>query len=132
MKLKLATKVEIKEATGKGLGVFATKLILKDEIIEECHLISLPPHTRKDRTDDLLINYRFNWPSTGKTEERVIPLGYGCIYNHSDNNNAKWIDHPNYKIFQFIAIKEILPGDEICTRYGGVDYWKLRSDIKLI
>ena len=42
MNLKVPTKVEIKKSPGKGLGVFATKKIFKNEIIEECHLLPLP------------------------------------------------------------------------------------------
>ena len=40
MKIKLATKVEVKTSPGKGMGVFATNKIAAGEIIEECHLYS--------------------------------------------------------------------------------------------
>ena len=127
MKLKLATKVEVKDSPGKGLGVFATDHILEGEIIEECHLVTLP--IAKGEPSDLLINYRFNWPQDRETSEQVIPFGNGCIYNHNDDNNAIWRDHPRYKAFQFVAVKSIYPGEEICTYYGGDDYWNERSYI---
>ena len=154
MKLKVPTKIEVKDSEIHGYGVFATESISKGEVIEECHLITLP--LNKDTPADLLINYRFSWPEgrpdwreilrdanidynqeeeqqvvikvkleDGDTVEavlprdgNVIPLGYGCIYNHSDNNNARWTNHPKCKAFQFVAIKDIEAGEEICTNYG--------------
>ena len=154
MKLKVPTKIEVKDSEIHGLGVFATDSIREGEIIEECHLITLPIDT--DTPADLLINYRFKWPQgrpdwreilrdrninfgSGEAEQvviklelengnsieatlpkegNVIPLGYGCVYNHSHNNNAKWINHPKCKAFQFMAIRNIEIGEEICTNYG--------------
>lgn len=127
MKLKVATKVEVKDSPGKGLGVFATNYILAGEVIEECHLVTLP--IPNGEPSDMLIDYRFNWPQDSETQEQVIPFGNGCIYNHSDNNNAIWRDHPRYKAFQFVAVKDIYPGEEIYTYYGGDDYWNERSYI---
>lgn len=122
MNLKVPTKIEIKESPGRGLGVFATKKIFKNEVIEECHLLPLP--VKAGESSNLFNDYRFNYPQSGKLQELVIPFGYGCIYNHSDNNNATWKDHPEYKAFQFIAIKDINPGEEICTYYGDSSYWE--------
>jgi SET domain-containing protein len=122
MKLKTADKIEIKIATGKGYGVFATELIEAGEVIEECHLLTLP--IERGESSALLIDYRFCWPCSTDWTEQVIPLGYGCIYNHSNDNNAFWQDHPETKAFQFIAKRRILPGEEICTYYGDSTYWE--------
>ena len=134
MNLKLATKVEVKESPIHGMGVFAIEDIKAGEIIEECHLISLP--FKPGEQSFFLYDYKFNYPAEGKVEEYVLPLGNGCIYNHSDNNNAYWRNHPQYKEFQFVAIKDIKVGEEICTYYGGDEYWKSveafkRKNIKL-
>ena len=128
MKLKLASKVEIKTSPGKGMGVFATDYILEGEIIEECHLITL--NIPLLEPSEILSDYRFLYPISGEHVEHVIPSGYGCIYNHNDNNNAFWRDHPRYKLFQFIAKKNITIGEEICTYYGGEEYWSERNYIK--
>lgn len=121
--INVPTKIEIKVSEGKGMGVFATQKILKEEIIETCYLLTIP------KEGDLLTDYRFLYPK--KTlSEYVIPLGYGCIYNHSDTPNADWIDHPEYKAFNFFALKDIEIGEEICTYYGGEDYWNHRKNIK--
>ena len=112
--------IEIKESPGKGLGVFATTLIYEGEIIETCHLITLPiDHT----TGHILTDYRFNWPQGLNAQEQVIALGYGSLYNHSNNPNARWEDHPEHKAFNFIATQNIFSGEEICVYYGGNEYW---------
>lgn len=120
-------KVRVYESVGKGLGVFATENIPKGEIIETCHLIPLTI----SQTSDILKDYRFNYPKH-LGQEYVIPLGFGCIYNHSDNPNADWFDHPEWKAFNFVALKDIEPGEEICTYYGGEEYWSVRQHIELI
>ena len=122
MELKVASKITVKESPGKGLGCFATKKIFEGEIIEECHLLTLP--IVPGEPSSLFNDYRFNYPQFGDLEELVLPLGYGCIYNHNDNNNAKWQDHPYYKAFQFVAVRDIEPGEEICTYYGNNAYWE--------
>jgi uncharacterized protein len=130
MKLKLATKVEVKESPGRGLGVFATEYIIEGEVIEECHMITLP--IPNGEPSALLMDYRFNWPQEGEKKEQVVVLGNGSIYNHNDNNNAVWRDHPRWRLFQFVAIKRILPGEEIFIYYGNNNYWGERMHIKKI
>ncbi len=130
MQLKVATKVEVKESLGKGLGVFATEVIVPGEIIEECHIITIP--TIDINGNKILDDYRFNWPRDNP-KKFVLPLGNGCIYNHADINNAYWREHPKYEAFQFYAIKHIFPGQEICTYYGSINYWNsLSKTVKVI
>lgn len=120
MQIQIPQKIEIKSSPIHGLGVFATDLINAGEIIEECPVITI---TNVEATiSNILIRYRFLYP-VKDPKEQCIPLGYGCIYNHSDNNNATWVDG-KYRMFNFVAIRDILPGEEICTRYGGEDYWR--------
>lgn len=132
--LKVATKVEVKESPIHGMGVFAIEEIKAGEIIEECHLITLP--FKPGEQSFFLADFKFNYPAEGIVEEYVLPLGNGCIYNHSDTNNAYWRNHPTYKAFQFIATKNIKVGEEICTYYGGKGYWDIiekfqKKNIKL-
>ena len=47
----------------------------------------------------------------------VIVLGFGSIYNHSDNNNATWETDLDKNCFRFKAVRDIEPGEEICTNY---------------
>jgi len=114
---KVPTKIKIDHTEGKGLGVFATEKILKDEIIEECHYVIIP------KDGDLLLDYRFILPTNGREFDYIIPFGYGCIYNHADKNNASWKFPRDHKAVTFFAIRDIEIGEEICTYYGGPAYW---------
>lgn len=120
--LKSPTKVEVRTSPIHGYGVFAIESINKGEIIEECHLLTIP--FKLGTFDSFLVNHKFNFPSQGKVEEYVIPLGYGAIYNHSDNNNAFWRTNREHRTFEFIAERDIEIGEEVCTYYGDSGYWE--------
>lgn len=119
--IEVPKKIEVKESPGKGLGVFAKEKILKDEIIEICPLIKLGVPDESD----VLFDYRFMYSLFGEELFFVIPLGYGCIYNHSDQNNAEW-RYGKPMTFEFFALRDIEPGEEIYTCYGGDLYFELR------
>ena len=128
------TKVEVRESPIHGMGVFAIEEIKKDEVIEECHLIDIPtlPIEYNKIVAEFMHRFSFKYPADKKLKlvTEVLPLGNGCIYNHSDNNNATWRDHPKYKAFQFVAIRDINIGEEICTFYGNDIYWDFQKRFK--
>lgn len=120
--IETPSKIYIDKSPIHGWGVFAKEFINTDEIIEICPIITLP--IIKGESTSLLIDYRFNFPSgTPEWSEQVIALGYGSIYNHSDNPNANWYSNNIGRTFQFFAIKPIQPGDEILVYYGDENYW---------
>lgn len=113
-------KVEVRPSANIGYGVFAKEQIIKHEIIEVCHLIDI-----NTELPYILSDYRFQYVNRD-TQKRlnVIPLGFGCIYNHSDKNNAMWRQHITEKLFEFYAIRDIDKDEEIFTKYGGREYWE--------
>ena len=114
-------KIFIDKSPVHGWGVFAKELIKKDEIFEECPVLTLP--INKGEVTSLLIDYRFNWPQGVEWEEQVFPLGYGGLYNHSENANAYWVSNLENKTFQFIANRNIQHNEEIFVWYGDISYW---------
>ena len=82
-------KVEVRESSLHGLGVFATELIKKNEIFESAPVIQFDQFTMVHLFDlhgyrHILHDYVFSF--NGKA---AIALGMGSIYNHSnDNANA--------------------------------------------
>ena len=80
------------------------------------------------------MDYVFNYPRGVSMEdgaEHVLPLGFGCIYNHDKNDNAAWYNTEDIPYhFDFIALKDIRVGEEICTNYGG-DYWPSKTQTEL-
>lgn len=128
MLIESPKKVEIRKSPGKGRGVFAIESISAGEVIEVCPILALPTDPMMDNF--ILIDYRFSYPCKPRSEmmegelRYVIPLGYGSIYNHADDNNAIWRQHSEYEALEFYAIRDIFPGEEICTRYSksGVNF----------
>jgi len=76
----------------------------------------------KGEVTSLLVDYRFNFPRQN-SKYQVIPFGFSCIYNHSDNPNASWETDEENQIFIFNAIKDIKKDEEIFTYYGSTNYW---------
>jgi uncharacterized protein len=118
-----SSKVFVKPSTVSGLGVFAKDRILASEVIEECPVLQLP--LEPGDVSRLLIDYRFNFPSGTGSEwsEQVICLGFGSLYNHSNENNAHWYSDNANRTLKFFAVRDIEPGEEILTYYGSETYW---------
>ncbi len=105
-------KIYVDDSNVGGRGVFASEKINAGERLEECHFIKLPLGNYHKNLHD----HFFSWP---KSEEQfyALVLGYGSIFNHSDNNNADWETDPSNNKFIFFSIRDIEPGEEIFTNY---------------
>jgi len=130
MKLIQPKKLEVRDSSIHGYGVFATDDIKKDEIIEDCYIIKIP--LKKGFLPHLFMDYKFKWKTESGDIEQVLPLGYGCIYNHSDNYNATWRQILDKKIIQFYAVRDIKKGEEVLHWYGNKKYWETKLKIKNI
>src|SRR5262245_1939871 len=107
--------VEVRTIRGKGRGVFARRPIEEDEIIERVPVIVLPAgQVGDDPGEHRLAGYCFEWgPRTV-----ALALGYGSLYNHSYNPNARYEDAGD-KTKLFVALRDIAPGEEITVNYNG-------------
>jgi uncharacterized protein len=114
-------KIYVDKSPIHGWGVFAKEDIMEGEVFEECPILTLP--IEKGEITSLLIDYRFNWPQGNDFEEQVVTLGYGSLYNHSDNANSFWISDLEKRTFKFISNREIKKGEEIFIWYGDIGYW---------
>lgn len=124
-------KIYVKKSPIHGLGVFAGEKITKDEMIEECPILTLP--INKGESSGLLLDYRFNWPQGTEWEEQVVGLGFASLYNHSESPNAYWISNYEKRTFNFIASRDIEVDEEIFVWYGDMSYWNDgRSSIEII
>lgn len=102
---------------GKGRGVFATEPIPGGAIIEVCPVIALSGADRDRIEPTALYDYYFDWGAdrSGAT----IALGYGSLYNHSYAPNARYLKHPEAGTVEFLALRDIEPGEEITVNYKG-------------
>jgi SET domain-containing protein len=114
-------KIYIDKSPIHGWGVFAKELIKEGEIFEVCPVITLP--INKGESSSLLIDYRFNWPQGNEWEEQVFSFGFGGLYNHRDDANSYWKSNIENRTFEFIANRDIFPGEEIFIWYGDIGYW---------
>ena len=114
-------KIYLDKSPIHGWGVFAKEDIIQGEVFEECPVLTLP--IEKGEVTSLMIDYRFNWPQGDVWEEQVFVLGFGSLYNHSENANAFWISNLENKTFQFISNRVIYKDEEIFVWYGDVNYW---------
>jgi SET domain-containing protein len=116
------TKIYIKFIdTKKGWGVFCKEKILKGEIIEQCYGIVVHGETAPLKDYAFVLNQK-NW----QNNDAIIALGYGGIYNHSDEPNMVYIIIG--KIIEFTATQDIEIGEEICHNYGKgyLETWKTK------
>ena len=125
-------KIYINKSPIHGIGVFAFAPIEKGEIIEVCPVVDIG--LRKGESSKFLKDYRFNWPAgTENWFAQVMPLGWGCVYNHSDDPNADWRSIEDTFCFEYYALRKIKKYEEIYTWYGGPKYWNDdRKEINVI
>jgi SET domain-containing protein len=87
----VSPKICVKPSPVHRWGVFAVDFIAEGEVIEESPMVELEK-SWIEKDDKILSKYRFNFPSGGAPESQQVCLGYGSLYNHSDNpgNNNVW------------------------------------------
>jgi len=113
-------KITIAESPVHGLGVFASQPILKHEMFESCPVIIFHHSLTADycqfykATSHILDDYVFTWEGGCL----AIAMGYGGIYNHSNNcSNAIFQMQTDDPRIEFIAKRNIGVGEEIFIHY---------------
>ncbi len=115
MALTQSEAVLVRSIRGKGRGVFARRPIEEGEIIERVPLIVLPAEqVGDDPVRDDLAGYIFKW-GRGTV---ALALGYGSLYNHSYEPNARYKD-VRARAKLFVALRAIAAGEEITVNYNG-------------
>lgn len=117
MKRNSPPKIYILQSSLEGLGVFAAEDISGGELIEEVPVILIPEEQISDLAKTKLIDYFFAWGEM--LEQAAIALGYGSLYNHSYEPNAKFIENYDQNTISYIAIKKIKKDEEILINYNG-------------
>jgi SET domain-containing protein len=121
MALYINNKIQVRKSPIHGWGVFAKDKIYENEVLEECPFLILP--INKGESSSLFIDYRFNYPQDKEWYHQVMVLGYGSLYNHSNQPNASWSTDEIRNVFVFKSTKDIEKNQEILVYYGGTDYW---------
>jgi len=103
--------------TPVGRGVFATVDIAKGETIEVAPIVGLDA----DDAGGTLMDYVVDDGEGGQ----ALMLGYGSLYNHSDDPNAEYVVWSE-GAYEFKATRDIAAAEEITITYGG-DWWETRE-----
>src|SRR3989344_2397151 len=95
-----------------GRGVFAASNIDKGELIEQCPVIEMMEADIRATLEGIsLRNYYFIWGN--ERDRAAVALGYGSIYNHSFEPNARYIKMIPEKRIDFVALTDIAKDEEI-------------------
>jgi SET domain-containing protein len=115
------SKVAFGKTPDKGIGVFAKTAISNGELIEVAPILLVD-------SDVMTVNNLNDYVFTLNKEEDIyaVALGYGSLYNHSENPNADWNTNMEDAEIRFIAKEDIQEGQEITVSYGS-SYWETRQ-----
>ncbi len=105
----------------KGRGVFAKKNIKKDTVVELANIILIPNTDYELIQDTILYHYVFEWDDPKNKGEKTNAIAFSIcqFFNHSYNPNLKYFyDYKNSTI-EYVAIKDILKGEELTVNYNG-------------
>ena len=103
-----------------GRGVFALRDFDAREYVEVCPVINVLKDGIKD--GGIIRDYVFS--SDMSEEYSSVVLGYGMLYNHSDDPNLSWFWHGGSMAFW--SLRKIPAGSELFINYGK-GWWEGRS-----
>ena len=100
-----------------GRGVFTSKPIEKDTIIEISPVIVMNSDARKLLDQTLLHDYIFEWGQ--KRDECCMALGYIAVYNHSYKSNCEYEMDYDKQVISIKTVRNIKSGEELFINYNG-------------
>jgi len=96
-------------------GLIAARDIRKGEVIERCPVVFIDNREEHLVKQTAIENFWFDWNKRCS----CVPLGYGALYNHSFQPNAKYhFDYRNRRLV-FSALRRIRKGEELFINYNG-------------
>jgi uncharacterized protein len=115
--MQMIPSLYIAAAGTKGRGVFTAESIPSGSLIEICPILLIPSYQTDliDQTE--LFNYYFIWDS----QYIALALGYGSVYNHSAEPNARVIYDYEAEAIQIEALRDIQAAEEILINYLDTD-----------
>lgn len=101
----------------RGRGVFTSKALEAQQLIEIAPVIVMSRDDRRLLDQTLLHDYIFEWnPSV---QECCMALGYVPVYNHACPSNCEYeMDYPA-ALIRIRTTRAISAGEELCINYNG-------------
>ena len=104
--------------TEHGRGVIATADIERGTTIEVCPILELAEGDASGLLDDYTV-------AIDGSDGTALLLGYGSLYNHSDEPNAEYVEAAD-DAYSFVALRDIAAGEQITISYGE-EWWRTRD-----
>jgi hypothetical protein len=102
----------------RGRGVFALRRFREGDVVETCPTVMIDD----EDVEGSARHYVFSARQPGKL---LLVLGYGMLYNHSDDPNLFHRTAGRLTI-EFVALRDIEKGEELTHDYGP-EYWQDRG-----
>jgi SET domain-containing protein len=115
----MTDSMKVRKVRGMGRGVFATRSFRTGEVIEVCPVIPLTPAEANVCGTTILDDYFFEWGR--RRQAYALALGYGSLFNHSDDPNATFHRRIRKLAIVFRARRPIAKGEQITIDYGWPD-----------
>lgn len=110
-----------------GHGVFAAAGIPAHTTLEECHHLRIPSEDCQGILDDYVFGLEPEADATEAASEYYsLPLGWGCIYNHSDTPNTAYWHDADRDLIVFHTIRPVRAGEQLFVNYGR-EWWETRE-----
>ena len=129
-------KIEVRPSELHGRGVFATEDIRHGETVEIVPMLEIGKLYKGNILQDYVFGH-WIWETNDKFDQggqwikskntTMLALGFGSIYNHSDNPNINYDAGLAPKgSWEFRANRAIKKDEELFINYGE-GYWKSRK-----
>lgn len=100
-----------------GKGVFTSKKIMPETIIEIAPVIVMSKNDREYLDKTLLHDYIFEWGNNN--EKCCVALGFVSIYNHCYSSNCEYFMDFADETIMIKTVRKIEAGEELTINYNG-------------
>ena len=100
----------------RGRGVFATRNIPGNTIVEISPVIVLSKKEREAIEKTKLFSYIFEWGA--KKTMGCLALGYVSLYNHEYTSNCNYDMDFEHNLITIRTLRKIKKGEELCVNYN--------------
>ncbi|KAI0700012.1 hypothetical protein C8T65DRAFT_580637 [Cerioporus squamosus] len=111
-----STGLRVEYAEGKGRGVYASREIPAQTLVEVSPVLLFTAQEYADHgKHTVLDHYTFVW----RDGRMALALGLaGSLFNHSQRPNVSYTIDPATESIRYVTSRRVLPDEELCIFYG--------------
>ncbi|KAJ8080714.1 tRNA-specific adenosine deaminase subunit tad3 [Marasmius tenuissimus] len=114
-----STGCHIQVTPGKGRGVFASRPITSNTLIEISPvLLFTKDEYERYGKHTVLDHYTFIWKDGTASGKMALALGLGSLFNHSPHPNVSYTLDTSTDSIQYRTCRDVEEGEELCIYYG--------------